>query len=413
MNPRLLCVVLASLVSATGGLSQVAPDASSAPRTWTSTDGRQIVATFLSMEEDGVRLRLANGTVATVPVSRLSEADAAHLKSLAATAPSPGGEAIAAGKEWPRFVDIGATPDAVVVTEDSANKEFVYRSGVYEFHCDSKLTSTVVREFARIFEATYRLNCLIPLDLKPRPEEEGQEYFIARLYTTREDYLANGGIEGSGGVYQRGKKCLAVPLASLGVKIQGSRVLLENSGNDDDNKTLIHEITHQMMNHWLSKLRTWYVEGSAEAVEMIEYSRGKFNLASRKSRLSEYVDRGGGDGKSFRMLDPGELFEIDSRTWSAALASIRGQATQNYHSAGLMAYYFHYLDGNGDGANIIAYLRELEGADRSAEPAAFEKHLLRGRSNDQMKEDLAKAFRREGIALTFEDPGKNRVVTSP
>ena len=53
------------------------------------------------------------------------------------------------------------------------------------------------------------------------------------------DYIANGGIEGSGGVYQRGKRSLAVPLASLGVKIQGSRVLLENSGNDDDNKTLI------------------------------------------------------------------------------------------------------------------------------------------------------------------------------
>ena len=113
------------------------------------------------------------------------------------------------------------------------------------------------------------------------------------------------------------------------------------------------------------------------------------------------------------MLDPEELFTIESRTWSAALASIRGQATQNYHSAGLMTYYFYYLDGNGDGANIIAYLRELENADGSAEPAAFQKHLLRGRSMDQLKEDLVRAFRGEGLGIEFDDPGKNETFTSP
>ncbi|MCB1204468.1 MAG: hypothetical protein KDN18_09430 [Verrucomicrobiae bacterium] len=392
------------------------PEDTSKKRTWTSNDGRTIEASFEGAEGDKVRLRLANGTIATVPLERLSKEDAAFVKAQATATASGTGTNPPASKEWPRSIDIGATPDPETVTEDPEKKEFVYRSGHYEFHCDSKLTSTVVREFSRIFEATYLLNCSLPLDLKPMPEDDGQEFFVARLYTTREDYLANGGLEGSGGVYQRSKKSLAVPLGSLGVKIQGSRVLLENSGNDDDNKTLIHEITHQMMNHWLPKLRTWYVEGSAEAVEMIEYDRGKFNLASRKSRLEDYVDRGGGDGKNFRMLDPGELFGLDSRTWAAALTSIRGQATQNYHSAGLMAYYFYYLDGDGDGANLIAYLRELENVERefkTAETAAFEKHLLRGRTNDQLKEDLTKAFRGEGIALTFDEPGKNQAFTSP
>lgn len=413
--PFLLCVLCACLGACELLPAQNALPPAPAKRTWTSNDGRKIEAVLEGTEGESVRLRLANGAVAVVPLSRLSAEDAEFVRGLGAPASAGGGAsgAPAASKEWPRSIDIGATPDPETVTEDAEKKEFVYRSGHYEFHCDSKLTSTVVREFSRIFEATYLLNCSLPLDLKPKPEDEGQEYFIARLYTTREDYLANGGIEGSGGVYQRGKKCLAVPLASLGVKIQGSRVLLENSGSDDDNKTLIHEITHQMMNHWLSKLRTWYVEGSAEAVEMIEYDRGKFNLASRKSRLEEYVDRGGGDGKNFTMLDPGELFEIDGRTWAGALTSIRGQATQNYHSAGLMTYYFYYLDGGGDGANLIAYLRELEEADRSAETAAFEKHLLRGRSNDQLKEDLVKAFRGEGISLSFDEPGKNEAFTSP
>ncbi len=378
-------------------------------RTWTSNDGRTIEASFEGADDAGVRLRLANGTVATVPLERLSSADADYVKSLAAASePSARGasDAPAALAEWPRSIDIGATPVPEVVVEDAERKEFVYRSGHYEFHCDSRLTSAVVREFSRIFEATYLLNCSLPLDLKPLPED-GQEHFVARLYTSREDYYENGGIEGSAGVYQRSKKALAVPLSSLGVKIAGSRVLLESSGNEGDNRTLIHEITHQMMNHWLPKLPTWYIEGSAEAVEMLEYERGKFNLAGRKGSLRSYVERGGGSGREFTMLDPEELFGLDGRTWAAALASIRGQATQNYHSAGLMTYYFYFLDGEGDSANIIAYLRELEDADRSAEPAAFERHLLRGRDPEQLKEDLAKAFRGEGVALAFDRMGKN------
>lgn len=383
--------------------------AGSGLRTWTSNDGKKIDAIFVSKEGENVRLRLVNGQVAMVPLSRLSSGDAGYVAGLAGAPPAATKSpdmAPGAAKEWPRSVDIGATPDPETVKEDPESKEFIYRSGRYEFHCDSKLAASVVREFSRVFESTYLLNCALPLDLKPSPEQQGAEFFIARLYTSRDDYIANGGIEGSAGIYQSGKRALAVPLESLGVKIQGSRVLLEK-GSDDDNMTLIHEITHQMMNHWLPKLPTWYIEGSAEAVEMLEYDRGKFNLASRKARLGEYVRRRGNGGKSFTMLDPGELFEIDSRTWAGALSSLRGQATQNYCSAGLMTYYFYYLDGNGDGANIISYLRGLENAGREAEPASFEKHLLRGRSIDDLKDDLIKGFRGEGVDLSFERPGKN------
>lgn len=376
-------------------------------RTWTSRDGRRLEASLVAVEDGGVRLRLADGKVATVPWERLSPADVDYARAQAAAPASKGGDAPAppALSEWPRSIDIGATPVPEIVVEDAEKKEFIYRSGRYEFHCDSKLTSTVVREFSRIFEATYLLNCSLPLDLKPRPEEDGQAYFIARLYTNAEDYFANGGLQGSAGVYQRGQKALAVPLSSLGVKIAGSRVLLENSVYED-NRTLIHEITHQMMNHWLSKLPVWYVEGSAEFVEMLEYDRGKFNLASRKNSLRDYVERGTG-GREMLMLDPEELFGLDSRTWSAALASLRGQAGQNYLSAGIMTYYLYFLDGEGDSAPIIAYLRELEEADASAEPAAFAKHLMRGRSPEAFKDDLLKAFRSEGISLRFDAAGKN------
>jgi hypothetical protein len=186
----------------------------------------------------------------------------------------------------------------------------------------------------------------------------------------------------------------------------GSRVSLEKT-SDHDNATLIHEITHQMMNHWLSKLRTWYIEGSADAVAMLEYQRGRFSLIQTKQQLQEYLRRRGSDGKNFTMLDPEELFGIDGASWAAALTSGRGQASQNYASAAVMTFFFYYLDGAGDAAHLIAYLRDLENARRDAEPEAFKKHLLRERSIEQLKEEMRKAFRKEGIALSFAPAGKN------
>lgn len=369
-----------------------------APRTWTSNDGNKVEASLVSVEGSNVRIKMASGSIFTIPLDRLSPTDQAFVKTVPTTAAT-------AEKSWPRTVVLDEPPQPKTVLEDTEKREFIYRSNHYEFRCDSKLGANVVREFSRIFEATYTLNCKLPLDLKPSPEA-GQDLFVALLYTNKEDYFANGGVTGSAGVYQSGKKALSVPLSSLGVKMVGSRVSLERT-SDDDNATLIHEITHQMMNHWLGKLRTWYVEGSAEAVEMLEYDHGRFSLIGLKNRLQNYLRRMGSDGKNFTMLDPEELFSLNGATWSAALTSIRGQATQNYASACLMTYFFYYLDGNEDAAGMIAYLRELENANRQAEEAAFKKHLLRERSMETLKNDLKKAFRKQGVDLTFAPVGKN------
>jgi hypothetical protein len=388
---------------------------SPALRTWTSADGRKMEAAFVALEGDAVKVRLANGSTVDVPLARLSAADQTFAKSQTAapatTATAPGEDA--ASKIWPRSFSLPDRPEVVVVKEDTEKNEYIYRSPHYEFQCDSKLGSNVVREFGRIFESTWMLNCMLPLDLKPQPEKL-REIFLARLFTNKSDYMEAGGIEGSAGVYMSAKKALMVPLQSLGVKMVGSRVSLENN-SDDDMATLIHEITHQMMNHWLGRLPTWYIEGSAEYVEMLEYKRnGGFSLIGLGRQLQGYARRMNysGGGKSFTMIDLEELMTIDGRRWAAALGQ-DGAATENYGSAGLLTYYFYHLDGNGDAANIIAYLRELENAKTNEEEqAAVKKHLMRERTYAQLGEDVKKALRKEGIDISFFPPGKNGPATS-
>jgi hypothetical protein len=390
------------LLAATSTLAQ------SALRTWTSTDGRKIEAAFVSATADAVKIRMANGSTFDVPVARLSAEDQAFIQAQASAAPAAtGGKTSAALKEWPRTISLADKPEVVVVREDEEKREFVYRSPHYEFVCDSKLGSNVVREFGRMFEATYELNCQLPLDLKPRPERL-REIFQARLFTNKADYMDAGAIEGSAGVYMSGKKALMVPLSSLGVRLVGSRVTLEQNPNAQDNGTLIHEITHQMMNHWLPVLPTWFIEGSAEYVEMLEYnSNGKFSLIGLNRQVKAYAENMSRGNKTFMMIDLEELMTIDGRRWAEALGK-DGMALENYGSAGLMTYFFYHLDGKGDAASMIAFLREVENVKTDAESDnAVKKHLLRERSYEQLADEVKKAFRKEGVTIEFFPPGKN------
>ncbi len=284
--------------------------------TWTSTDGRKIEAAYVAMEGDSVKVRMANGSTFAVPLERLTAADQSFAKSQGAPATGSEPGTPAASKTWPRTVSLEEKPAVTVVKEDAETHQFIYRSPHYEFQCDSKLGANVVREFGRMFEATWLINCMLPLDLKPRPERL-REIFLARLFTNGSDYLEAGGIKGSAGVYMTSNKALMVPLSSLGVQMVGSRVSLAESAARD-NATLIHEITHQMMNHWLGILPTWYVEGSAEYVCMLDYnSNGRFSLIGLNRQLQNFTGWRGGGGKGFTMIDLEELMTIEFDRWAA------------------------------------------------------------------------------------------------
>jgi hypothetical protein len=410
-------------------------------RSWTSSDGKVVEAEFVGLAEGQVKIKMADGREFTLPMERFSEADQAYARKAAETvgeeptdgAMAGGGEGETvdlnsgaipqAEKTWPRGVAIADKPVVEVVIEDTEAKRFVYRSPHYEFECDSKLGANVVREFGRLFEATYLLNCKLPLDWKPEPEPL-RKHFLAKLFTNRQDYINAGGSVGSAGIYSSGKKALMVPLSSLGVKMVGSRVSLDKA-DDGANGTLIHEITHQMMNHWLGRLPKWFVEGSADYTELLDYNTsGRFSWTGIRKNLQNMARiKNLYEPMPFKMLDLQELMEISSADWSAALTkSVKApkvaggsgkQSSQNYGSACLLTYYFYHLDGEGDGANVISWVRALETAERGTDKIELiREHLLRGRSYAQLAEDVKKGLKRAGVDIVYDPPGKNYTVAA-
>lgn len=296
--------------------------------------------------------------------------------------------------DWPRQVAVQGTPSVTPLERSGGgHREFAALTEHYEFDSDIKVGDDVLRELARVFEATYELNKLLPLRLHPTPENN-RPRFVARLFSSDRDYFAAGGMQGSSGTYSRDQARILVPISSMGVKLVNGRMQTERT---ERTETLVHEITHQMMNQWLPRLPRWYAEGSADYIAMADYVHGRFFLNQMEDRLRRYLRRRGQQGDTFVMLRPAELMALDGRTWGMALASNAGSASQNYASATLLTFYFYHLDGRGDGANLIAYLRDLERD--TTEPDSAARHLLRGRSMDELERDVLKAFEQRSFKI--------------
>ncbi len=384
MKSRFLSLLWVLLVPA--GLS----GQEQALRTWTSSDGKALEAVLVDADGETVALKTAKGMF-KLPLARLSEADRTYIAEWRAGAPLKVGP-------WPDKVEISGD---LGIEETGTDGQFTYHSPHFEFRSPTRLSKSVVREFARLFEATYEGVKALPVGFDPIPPKEGGR-FLTHLYATREDYYAAGGMQGSGGMFSwrgRGREFLSgeikVPLTSLGVEQVGNRYIIDQ---DKDSGTMVHEITHQVAVLWsVFGAPTWFTEGLAEYMEAAPYSKGTMRFTNMTGAVEKSVMEYSRD-KEFRMLPVERLMTITSQEWANDLTS--GNAGRNYRSANVLMTYFLHLDDPGNGEPVANYLRALREGDDPREAAA--KHLLRGRDFTALAEDVRAKWRKVGFRLEYD-----------
>lgn len=354
-------------------VSTFAQDA--ALRPWKDTQGRIIQATFVSATADSVTLRMADGKEHQIALARLSAEDQAFAKSQApapASAPAAatvqGATPVVAAsslvrlpiekRTWPENVMVPTKSIEIqIVEENPVARKCVYRSEGFEFTSQAKLSGLVMKEVARTFEATKTLVSSLPWGVVCRPPE-GFERYQAALYETRNDYIAAGGPENSGGVYMSGDKIFRVPFPSIGLKLLGKTYTKDS---DYDGGTLIHEITHQVMDNYLTFLPTWVIEGTAEYTEMLPYNAGKFRADAHKSGLRDHIQEMQKRGYA---LDIGNLethMTMNRDTWSGIADTSNKKMGELYFRSALLVYYFCHLDGDKKGTRFIKFMDAVYG----------------------------------------------------
>lgn len=390
-------------------------------REWTTTDGKKHSGSIMFMSSKSITLKSSRGMV-SIPVAKLSAEDQKYIiqlksNSKAVRMKNPGiplnnlptginkPKPVPTSRppiqkytpptvraNWPTEVKTSFSPSDITTVSETKNEGYIYRSPHFEFHSPHRLPHRAVREFSLVFESTYDLAKAMPIGLDPKPGRNG--FYITQLYNTYEDYYNAGGPAGSAGSFFPRTGKIHVPLPALGVQRSNNnvKVIRGAAGN-----TLIHEVTHQVMMRWLPLIPIWMGEGFAEIASSLPYDSGRFRLVRMSTAVREGTGSGPGAGRSLVMLPLEELMPMSPQTWSAAVAGENAQ--QNYRSASALTYYFLRLDGNGDGKRLNAYINARLKGDKSRNPE--EKYLLDGRSYKELEKEVARAWREEGLKITF------------
>ncbi len=389
-SPRLLPAILL--------LGAILEPLRGAERSWTNSAGKTINATLVEVTDGKAVLRM-DGRNFEVPVANLSPGDQEFIaKWKKGDTADPSGDAGVKPNwdgPWPGLVTVPVDLEIEVVKEDTASGEYIYASPHYEFICDVRLNTSVVKRFSLLFEATNQVCRELPLGMvKPFRKERHKIH----LFETREAYIAKGGPPESGGVYisRGGEGDILVPLTSLGVKKVGSSYSVDHK---EENTTLSHEITHQLTDfeYYAEGSRGWFTEGLAEYVAHSGYRSGKFSV-NDLGKLKDYVTAYGEDGRRGRALGDNLTAPDLQEFFLQSYDSFLDNANFNYGFAALVVYYYFHMDSNKDAANIKAFLKALK--EEKTPPELFEP-LLAGRTWDEMETAIAQGWRSRGVKISF------------
>lgn len=353
-------------------------------RTFTNNKGVKIQAEIVEINGDKVVLKM-RGQNFPVPINSLSDEDQKFINNWKKASTSNGDIKANWDGEWPRLISVSPSQKIDVIEE--SDEGYVYESAHYRFHSNVKLKTSLIQRFALLFEATNQYMRELPLGMvKPFQEKK----FPIYLYETKAQYHEAGGPVGSAGVYISGprKDDILIPLTSLGVIKRKSGFSIDY---DKENKTVSHEICHQLTDraYYATGARGWFSEGLAEYIALSGYRSGKYNVDD-KQKLIKYVTAYGENNTGGKAL--GDEIQMPSfKEWAnQPYSSFTANSRENYGIAALVVYYCFHMDGEKDAANVKAFLKALKNGKKGEEALEV---LLNGRSYEEFEKQITKAWR--------------------
>ena len=387
-------------------LSSLSPKAhgQDSPETWTSMDGREMIATLLNATDTLAEFQLQNGNRARLKLTQLVESDRERIRSFRNKAAF--WKRLPKDAKWPDRVTLNWLESKVDVIQDGRDVNHIYRTRHFEFIADAKLAPNLVKDFSRIFEVTHAALEQNPLGLRLKKPKSG--YFRVRLFKSMQGYANAGGPPQAAGVYIPRTKEILVPFRSLGLR--QANVAWVRQGRLYDPSTLLHEVTHQLLDHWLEYSPMWFTEGIAEVVGAARYDSGqlffdrieegiKNNILGRKSdrhRASSYVVSPGPSGFQFPMA-PATLTQATQAQFMGkppASSLKQREIVHNYQCATLLVH-FAMNDGKDGRRHFRSYLETHRQAIINSKVNDIDfPHDLRGKSKEEVTALIEAVYRK-------------------
>lgn len=349
-------------------------------RTWTDTNGRQLVATIQGVRNESVTvLRESDQRRLTLSFDQLVESDQEYAKSWAALQ-------LNLRKRWPSSVK--ASGVNVEQLSDSTASGYSYATPHFRFHCDAELSNRLVSHVAAIFEVVYAAGEEIPLPIKPLPP--GKTHTV-QLFKSVSDYKAAGAHPGSAGTYSFARNEVLVPLASLATSDESGVFRPESN---PDYPTLIHEITHCITSDWRGYVPVWLFEGFARYMEVVPHTREQLNFNGLTPRLAVWRS-GNGSYDNVPIIDFEYILGCSYQQWDKTFYDNPQNLRAQYTTAMVLVQYFLEIDSN-NGERFKRYIFELSQGMEQSEALNI---LLEGRSIADLVNDVTAAYKKERVTF--------------
>lgn len=370
-------------------------------RTWTNLEGRTVRASLIEANATHVRLQLENGTQSAVAISTLSADDQAFLKVTGGrTAVQPMAAPGGGGLQWPGVISVKPRElDISIGKQDDAARRYHYNSGSFEFISTAPLTNAVVREVAADFELVREAIRQLPWNWAPQPREG--PFFRIFMAETFEDYVALGGGDTRGTIKDDNG---ITRFDSIGLKKVAQRYAFDRREKSDGE--LVTLVTQLLTADMRGYMTPWSYDGLTHFLRDVAYQNGKLSFQGLESSMK-------------RMLKDREKYKFEADRLMTCLQSDWNQRTSDADlirhreitDGMLLFYFFGYMDGDGTGAGLHAYFKDVAKAghayltrdpNRSRDSAEVQRktyldRLVAGRSMEQIKAEIVAKYRAYGI----------------
>lgn len=154
----------------------VAPLIAAEPRTYTSNDGKTLVAEFVGSQDEQILLKLPAGNIIKIPLSRLSEADQAYAK----------GQAAAEGKLANLLNEVVGQPMVSGISLEQRDAAELAKNLGLKLESDTKLGRSW-RLYAS-FVKDYQLFGTIPYSIALYSDAEGHVRHLSVVFANKGDF---------------------------------------------------------------------------------------------------------------------------------------------------------------------------------------------------------------------------------
>jgi len=377
-------------------------------RFWKDSKGREIIGELVA--SDGIRatLRVEDNSKKVFPLSIFSGEDRTFISKWRSEHPQAPWIDPEAMPAWPQMLGKGVSVVKPMPT-DEIGAMHAWRSRHFDMQSDLKLSPSVIRDIATIFEATRLAVHILPLGLTASPPVSQMQILMEKkypklkydpdllrvqFYGDKKLYAQSGAPAGSGGFYHPMQNRTVLSLENLGIK--GDKGV---SRNDYMKSAFVlkHEITHHLLHDWSPYLPIWFTEGFAEYMGAAPYTEGRYNFTAMDRPLHKYLNRWrfNEDPNRIPVMRVEDLMTSTHAEWMSRLQ--RTTPILEYNSAALLVHFFIHHDGKGDAANLAAYLDDIRQGVRPAK--AEKKHLLRDRTYEQLDTELRLAWKKNKVSL--------------